>query len=804
MSVYALLKEKHDATNEKNIYVYIPDKTVLSKVGLGKFRVPFDVLRETIEKYAFELPILTLTTPWAKSPYTYIHPIVDVDYKTKDQYQDTEGRFKDGQLMMKALNEAQILNLNNWSFSYREAPNSGLHFYHRHVKIATKDYPGFLLMVKNVLDDETWQVDAVIQNISLPYCGKASDPQYVYKDQFKNPDPWLWCDKTTCENACKLINIPSKIRKEAKKQQPADFAVTENVSLQEYVTNLEKYAKNLYTLSVPTKCIEKNALVYAALSPDEKDMDDHYKSAEFVNQYLKRCSVKDGMDACMVEYFLTDTKCILKLHRDKRGIYISDEFYTKFKEAYENGSVNDMCLLLALQFPIYVVDDVVYIYTEQGWVKESTKYIKWLIETILHFAKGQASNSKLPVSIAYLKTFMETYWGFDEKIAQQKRDSKYMPNYVVCTNDYYIFARDSTTFVKATILHPYFINNTCWFSKNQLEEGQKLFKEKFGQILDIFDNVLDVLYGKSSFVELFKDENFLECPLMACIYFLITYFSFDIHALKYFLNLVHQILFGLTKRIILMVGASANNGKTTLSKILNAAFGNLCGVYNESELVRNASMTSPDFVNNAQKKITFLDESGEVKLDVNLLKRITSNGLSSSRTLFRTNEVLKCLTNFIMFGNSKPILHIDQGLKKRIRCFDLHSEFVPKSCSKSEYLSERHKYTANNPHFKKMSFDEEQLGFGFLVLIMYMKPFALDNSDYEMSVFELEDTLTAFIKRHIVEANGESVSTSDLITCLRNFAQQHGADSSYLETRFFNMYSANLTPTGYKNIALKM
>lgn len=787
MDAYTHLKQSED-DSEKSAWIYVPNQELISKLKWGKIRVNIQTLQDIVTSYVGDVP-LCLTTPIRKSPTPHIHPIVDLDYKKKDVVMDQSERIAAANQIVTILNSANICNLNNWMYSTRPAVNSGIHLYHKYVKVSPEDYYNLLLRIQNVIGSDAWIVDTTIYNMTLPRCGKSPDSDYVYTSPFGDPDPWLWCT----DDECKKLSI-SKPKETGKKNAQL---TAKSETLSEYSEKSKEFRQSLVSESLPTTCTEDNALLYTILFPDFEDCNDAYNSATYIHKQLQRTSLTDANDACVVEYLLTNTKCILKLHQN-RGINISDIFFTKFIEAYEQGCLENINLLMALQFPVYNrIDDGLYIYTESGWVKESSTYLKFLINAIIDFAKGQ-TGSKRQISAPFVKLFMETYWAFDEKLTNQKKDIKYMPNHLICTNDFYLYTKNGTSFVKATVLHPYFIGQTCKYTKRQLEEGKVIFDSTFPLILDIFQNMHQVQDGLISFVDLFKRTDFMDCPILACVYFLITYFNFNEQSIKFFLNTMHQILYGLTKCIILMVGESANNGKTTLSKIISEAFGNLCGVFNDAEMVKNTSMTSPDFIRNAQKKITFLDESGDLKLDINVLKRITSNGLSSSRTLFKSTEIVKCLTNFLMCGNTKPIMNIDQGLRKRIRCFELSSEFGYHAEPVELYLSTPHQYSPTNPQFKKFGFNEENMGYGFLLILMYMRPFPVDN----VSLFELESSIAFFVKKHVEFDSNFLTTHQELEECISCFCKANSVDSTQLTATFVKKFKSNMNQYGYMGIKI--
>lgn len=789
MDAYRGLKNAEEIGNDKCAFLYIPDSEQISKVTWGKTRVDISTIQKIVENADPETT-LCLTTPIQKSPTTYIHPIVDLDYKAKDVHMDRDERIDIANNIVGMLNSESISNLKNWTFSIRDAKNSGIHLYHKYAKMKVEDYYNLLRRIKQTFESDTWAVDDKIQNITLPNCGKSPSPEYVYRDVFGNPDPWLWCTDSDCK-----VYAVTKPREKANKG--GELVLNKINTLSEYSEKSEEFSKDMYNESLPTTCTPDNALMYSVLFPQEEDVSPTYTSAVYIQKYLQACNEKDTKDACIVENLLTNTKCIQNLHRN-RGIYISDSFFNKFTEAYESGCMSNIYLLMAWQFPIYMMEDGLYIYTEKGWIREPLSYVKFLINTILDFAKRQCNN-KIQVSVQYMKVFMETYWAFDQKLINQKKDFKYLPNHIVCTKDFYLYTKHSPAFVKATVLHPYFIGQTCKYTREQLEDGKKIFDNVFPKVLEIFDNLDKVQEGKISFVELFKDPDFLDCPILSCLYFLITYFNFEVRSIKFFLNTMHQILFGLTKRIIIMVGESANNGKTTLSKIISEAFGSLCGVFNDAELVKNTSMTSPDFIRNAQKKITFLDESGDLKLDINVLKRITSNGLSSSRTLFKSTEIVKCLTNFMMCGNSKPILNVDQGLKKRIRCFELFSEFGYHPEPVEEYLSTPHEYSLTNPQFKKFAFNEENMGYGFLLLIMYMESFDVDN----VSNFQIESSIAFFSRKHVELDPTAFASSLEIQECIDCFAAANSIDADQLRSSFIKKYKNYMNQTGFTGVKIK-
>lgn len=825
--VVSELEKLHDSTgdhNEDSLYVRI-----FNMAG-GRYFVPVREVAILIAERAWTQPVLRLCTPLKCR--MKIHPILDVDYAKHAPRTTVEERMEVGRRFANILNK-RIPGTSNWYYSTRTGTPSGVHLYHRDVCISYEEYAPLVKLVALLLNDGLWKVDAP-SNLCLPYCGKESSPDFVYKNSLGNADCFVWCLEScrplngkSFENALDSLKremIPSSVATSVKAGPTDDGdrgggvaaasmtatstgddgnattgAFSSAACLADHEREIGNYMVSMYMENAPTECNAENALYYTVIRNDDARQNVYSDAARRINASLGTPSAKDAVDACIAELFHRNMKQLIHVHG--RELKASEAFFSLLCEALKNGQMLRVYLLMAYQYPIYPRDDHIQLYTDKGWRKEMPSFLDVITNAVSHVisealaaesaARNNAKFKQPTLPKADLKRFIENFWNFPNRVEQNKKDPMYHHNRIVCSIDQYLFAKGATAFVKASVLHPFFTNNRVSYARDRLQAGLDMMPDLFLKTKEILDRCVEIKEGRISYYDLFG-RDFMDNEVLGCVYFLVTYFDFNVPAIRKFLNEMHAILFGKTKRIIMMIGPEGDNGKTLLSLIIHNAFGDGSGVFNAQELIHNKNATSPDFVVNATKKITIFDEGGSVSLHANTLKRLTSGGLSSSRTLFQKNEVLQCLTNFILFGNERPKLAIDAAMKRRVTCFTLRSVFAQFRTSRDAYLSRKEcPPLSEDMRFTKYhSFDlnAEALGFGFLLLIMYM-PQPFDLSPEEVEQFVVEDILETFERDHVVAHEEQQVTIGRIKEAIGVYSENAGVDSSVLEVSFCRKYN---------------
>lgn len=803
----------------------------------GRYFVPAREVAILIMDRGWTQPVLRLCTPLKCR--MKIHPILDVDYAKNAPPTTFEERMEVGRRFAQILNK-RVPGTNNWYHSARPGSPSGVHLYHRDVCISYEEYAPLVKLAALLINDGLWKVDAP-SNVCLPYCGKESSLDYVYKNAVGHADCFVWCmepckqlNGKSIENALdslKRMMVPGSAAggpTDARRPSVAaggggdggdvnatPGAFSAAACLADHEREIGNYLVNLYVENAPTECNAENALYYTVIRNDDSRYNEYADAARRINACLGTPSSKDAMDACIAELFHRNMRELIHVHG--RELKASDAFFTMLCEAVKNGQMLRAFLLMAYQYPVYPKDDHIQLYTDAGWRKEMPSFLEVIMNAVSHVmsdalasesaARNNAKFKQPTLPKADLKRFLENFWNFPNKVEQNKKDPMYHHNRIVCSRDQYLFARGATAFVKASVLHPFFTNNRVSYARDRLQAGLNLMPDLFRKTTEILDRCREIREGRMSYYDLFG-RDFMESEVLGCVYFLVTYFDFNVPAIRKFLNEMHAILFGKTKRIIMMIGPEGDNGKTLLSLVIHNAFGDGSGVFNAQELINNKSATSPDFVANASKKVTIFDEGGSVSLHANTVKRLTSGGLSSSRTLFQKNEVLQCLTNFILFGNERPKLAIDAAMKRRVTCFTLRSVFAQFRTTRDEYLSRREPPPLSEDQrftqYHAFDLNAEALGFGFLLLIMYM-PQPFDLSPEEVEEFMVEDILETFERDHILTGEQENVTIDRIKEAIATYSENAGVDSSVLEVSFCRKYNRYrlMAGNGFVGVGLK-
>lgn len=735
--------------------------------------------------------VASLAVPLGKLGDCYIHPIIDLDLIDKTQVWTKQKLMEFADAAVEVLK--QKLPKVSWDVFTRDGRGGGIHLIPVNTCIPNKNYHLFCDFIKNSMTITGWKVDCP-STVTLPGCGKIGTLEYVYKNSANQFEPFPKCN--LIDGCCKIDTFKTA----------TDLEETSNLNLMRESEETRAYVHHLHRMTKPMECSSDTAVLYYLLNnnaPEDVQQLRYYRAAESVVMRLRRKDKFEVMFASISEYMMKNAYSICILNNN-RHLWMSQLLVDELENTDNYMSTYKVYLLLSLQYPIFNVDDdKMCLYTPVGWTSEDKNNVATFHFLLLNYLKAKTSLDKYG-KFPHKKQldFTKAFWDF-----KMNSLTHVNPNTLACTSDYYLITKDSSVFVKATLLYPYFSNTHLDYSKKKIEEGLRLFEEKKEKIFFIIDNCHLIAEGSKSFQDLFEDADFLKCPIMSCVYFFITFLMLKGKRVYQFINLLRNIMFGISKRVIFLVGSEGDNGKSTFSIALKAAFGASCGVFNDAEIVNKSnSATSPDFLTNSSKKIIFLDESGDLKFDVNVLKRITSEGLASVRGLYKSTEVVQCRPNFIAMGNSSPNIGVDRALKRRIILFKADSEFVSETDTSMMDVLTRTKKYGIRPRFAKLEMLQPDLvGFGLLIILIGMRDCGDRDLTHDESM-RVSTLLDPFLQIFIdSDAEGSFLTLESVKGMVIKFCELYPtADFNCLMSQFHSEFSSRYTSHGVRNMGLRV
>lgn len=675
--------------------VVIPVPDIIKIVHKGSFIIKIEDVFEIIASITPNNPpclgivIKTLSL---------IHPFLDFDLCVKDMNVDRNVFALD--IIKQITNIFKTPNI-VWGYSVRDGGKTGgVHIFNCTHNLKPYNYGNFVKFVKSkiVFDEAVWKLDAP-NTVCLPGCGKQPDVSFVYHCE-SGFEPCIICSCDECQ--------PLRFGK-----VESDGAAEKGEGISSYVkrTNvgwatLREVAKR----SLGDNCTEENAILYVNCFP-ESDNDALYSAAKKIVSELN-CK-NQGMMAILIANMFQKPDHVLPMHSD--NMTLSEEAEEAISKAIANRDNLMVANLFALLFPTHRINDKTLVYKNYSWQVQEPTFLEFALPYI---------KSLFPLSDSYnpftlvKSNHCVNFWNFKKVIEQYKTSG--MSRRTVCTSDNYIFEPKYKQFVHTSLLIP--------VMTEKLNVERKAIHDLISNtdinesVNAILDNSCEVLHGNMSFDELFQghDHN-----IALCMYLLLTFFCFKVPKIKRFLILFKRILFGSTKKIILLVGPSADNGKTTLMTVLHGAFGNASGYFNVSELEVKPtnSDTSPDFNKNCEKKLVFTDEAGGVKIDTKKITLLTGGGQASSRALYSDTVTRQCNSNSVLAGNSLPSMEYEKReILKRLVLFDADAVF-----EEQYFLTEREMWSEAQSFedfvFPKLELDVQKMSLGLLCILLYIEYF---------------------------------------------------------------------------------
>lgn len=691
--IYSLLDSisvRGSEPTANQVKVVIPDENI-RKSYYGSFVVDtVDLVNATKS-----MPVGASLSVTVKS-LRKMHPFLDFDLRDKKLNPDRKNPAEEIIANLKQLFKDDT----NWVASIRNHPSSGIHIICTNRYIV--NYKDFVQRVTESVsfDNVTWKLD-VPNNITLPGCGKKCGDEFVYRTFDGKLENNVICILDECTELKFRKRRSDFEDNETKRKKNNDDSTSD---FEKTSQECEDLLIELFELSkghLFQQCTENNAFLYSQCLPRIEN-NPYYEAAEYFTSKFKlnpRCIRL----ATIVEY-LQNFDSTLEFMESKISMKKTTQEYIKLNS---KNRIN-LFYLFCLQYPVISNAGSLYLYQDNMWKLVDDNFLAFLILVI--------KNVLVPSNYFNLVNKDSVKLFFQMSIIESKFAMSSIRNITFTTTDNFIFCPSNKTYIKASILMP-MSSESLYFSKDEIVSVPITIQD----LNRILNNAVRVSEGDISFVELF--EGVPECVGYA-LFVLLTFFNFDILRLKYFLHIFHSIMFGATKKILALTGVSADNGKTFVCKMLRQAFGDAANLFNYSELDKSVKKgdTSPDFVKSSNKKLTMLDEAGNLKIKSDMVKNLTGGGEASSRTLFKDTKPIACNTNFLFAANSFPDFDLnDRGILTRLELFDCVSNFVNIPVSIDEYFSSRSVKMGKFPNFPRL--DLRKAALGLLSVLTNMEPF---------------------------------------------------------------------------------
>lgn len=156
----------------------------------------------------------------------------------------------------------------------------------------------------------------------------------------------------------------------------------------------------------------------------------------------------------------------------------------------------------------------------------------------------------------------------------------------------------------------------------------------------------------------------------------------DEETLGFMLNYLGYCLTGETKakKFLILYGASASNGKTTLQEI----FSKCLNVYSykidrETFNYKYDKFHKQLIQCQRPKRMVFLEEMNKNKLDISKLKEFVDGNDINCNIMYGTSDLVKVTSKLIIATNNSPVFDTDEGIQRRGLILECKNRFVDKN-----------------------------------------------------------------------------------------------------------------------------
>jgi hypothetical protein len=138
---------------------------------------------------------------------------------------------------------------------------------------------------------------------------------------------------------------------------------------------------------------------------------------------------------------------------------------------------------------------------------------------------------------------------------------------------------------------------------------------------------------------------------------------------------------------LLCVGHTAENGKSTLSKMFMKMFDKYSIELNNHVFEKNYSKAHKEIINCDKKRFVFIEELKRVNLDIELIKRFVDGNAYNTEKLFGTTQNVNIWGKIMIASNYDMITETDKGLIRRTLYYQQTNRFL----NEKEYNDEINK-----------------------------------------------------------------------------------------------------------------
>jgi P4 family phage/plasmid primase-like protien len=238
----------------------------------------------------------------------------------------------------------------------------------------------------------------------------------------------------------------------------------------------------------------------------------------------------------------------------------------------------------------------------------------------------------------------------------------------------------------------------------------------------------------------------------------------DEETLGFMLNYLGYCLTGETraKKFLILYGASASNGKTTLQEI----FSKCLNVYSykidrETFNYKYDKFHKQLIQCQRPKRMVFLEEMNKNKLDISKLKEFVDGNDINCNIMYGTSDLVKISSKLIIATNNSPVFDTDNGIQRRGLILECKNRFVDKK--DYEKLKGRKGIYLKDERIMDL-FDDNTYRLAFINLLIphavkYYKeglivPDEINNAFKELC--EENDTMKSFINDQFEITNNDS------------------------------------------------
>ena len=213
-------------------------------------------------------------------------------------------------------------------------------------------------------------------------------------------------------------------------------------------------------------------------------------------------------------------------------------------------------------------------------------------------------------------------------------------------------------------LNTHLINfrNGCYDLKNNIFRHRK--RDDFVSIY------LDYDYNKSQINEINKVKEIIK-----------NISNDDNDTLGFMLNYLGYCLTGETraKKFLILYGASASNGKTTLQEIFSKCLKNYTFKIDRETFNYKYDKFHKQLIQcRRPKRMVFLEEMNKNKLDISKLKEFVDGNDTNCNIMYGTSDLVKVDAKLIIATNNSPVFDTDNGILRRGILIECNNKFVDK------------------------------------------------------------------------------------------------------------------------------